>query len=360
MDGIDAVLVSFTHLGKARLEQTFSQPYPDALRAALIDLAGGEQDRLHQLATLDRQLAYEFARAALGVIDSAGCDRDSVVAIGSHGQTVRHHPLDDPTRSYSLQIGDPAGIAELTGISTVADFRRQDIAAGGQGAPLVPLFHATQFGDAGQCRAVINIGGISNLSLIDDGSVIAGFDCGPGNTLLDAWVRRHRGEAFDAFGAWSAEHSVIPALLTQLQGDTYFSREGPRSTGPEHFNLEWLEQHLSGTENPGDVQATLAELTACAIIESIRQEPKRASAAFICGGGARNTDLMRRLHRQASSLDLPLGTTDDLGLAAEWVEAAAFAWLAKRRLEDLPGNAPLVTGASGERTLGAVYPAPRR
>ncbi len=275
-----------------------------------------------------------------------------------HGQTVRHYPSGDTRERYSLQIGDAATIAEVTGVLTAADFRRQDIAAGGQGAPLVPAFHAAQFGESGIARAVVNIGGISNATLLQGERVLEGFDCGPGNTLLDAWVRSHRGDDYDASGAWAAEHEIIPTLLNKLTSDAYFDLQGPRSTGPEHFNLDWLRAHLTGDEAPGDVQATLSQLSAVAIARSLLGREHRPESVYVCGGGARNTDLMRRLHAELEGRGIRLGLTDELGLAAEWVEACAFAWLAYRRLELQPGNVPVVTGAQGPRILGALHAPP--
>ena len=355
MDGIDAVLVEIAD-GQTRLKHHHSHPYSDALRGSLAALASGARDDLHTLATLDRQVGWAFAQAATGLLSQSGIPADAIAAIGSHGQTVRHHPASAPEKRYSLQIGDPAGISEDSGITTVADFRRRDIAAGGEGAPLVPAFHAAQFSHPREIRAIVNIGGIANATLLQGNDIVAGFDCGPGNTLLDAWIRRHCGDSYDADGAWSAEHQPIRALLDRLMADGFFARRGPRSTGPEHFNLDWLDGHLRGGEDPGDVQATLAELTARGIARSLDSLEPGPDAVFVCGGGARNTDLMRRLHRQLAGPGIRLGTTDELGLAPEWVEAAAFAWLASRTLAGLPGNAPVVTGARGPRILGAIHP----
>ncbi|WOJ93018.1 anhydro-N-acetylmuramic acid kinase [Congregibacter variabilis] len=356
MDGIDAVLVEVAQ-GQTLLKDTHTQNYDPALRDQLAALAAGTGDSVHALATLDRTVGIEFAKATNTLLSKSKQKPTDITAIGSHGQTVRHHPQGPTESRYSLQIGDPASIAELTGITTVADFRRRDIAAGGQGAPLVPLFHASQFGIQGQCRAIVNIGGISNATLLDGSGVLAGFDCGPGNTLLDAWIRRNTGDAFDADGAWSAEHQADPGLLERLTQDPYFTRSGPRSTGPELFNLQWLDAQLGSDLHPGVVQATLAELTTFAIADSLRRCEQQPEALFVCGGGARNTDLMRRLHTRLDTMHIRLGTSDELGLAAEWVEACAFAWLANRTLSGQPGNAERVTGAAGPRVLGAIHPA---
>jgi anhydro-N-acetylmuramic acid kinase len=356
MDGIDAALLAL-HGRDAELLCTHTRAFSPSLRAHASEAASSARDDLHSLATLDRAIGLEFAIAANELIEKSGRTSADIIAIGSHGQTVRHHPTGAPEQRYSLQIGDPASIAEETGITTVADFRRRDIAAGGEGAPLVPLFHAARFSAPGKCRVIVNIGGISNATLLRGDTIVAGFDCGPGNTLLDAWTREHRAEDYDAFGAWAAEHETNPALLKRLTADPYFIRQGPRSTGPEHFSKAWLLSQLEGTETPGEVQATLAELTAFAIARGIGDCAEKPDAVFVCGGGARNTDLMRRLSRRLATSDIRLGTTDELGLAAEWVEACAFAWLARRTLTGLAGNAPVVTGSRGPRILGAIYPA---
>ncbi len=353
VDGIDAALTRIVD-GQVELVETTSADFPRELRDRILAIARGSEDALHEVALTDRAVARAFATTVNTLLERAKVQAKDVIAIGSHGQTVRHYPHEDPIQRYTVQIGDPATIAEETGITTVADFRRRDIAAGGEGAPLVPLFHGAQFGRLNEARAIVNIGGIANATVLDGNQVTAGFDCGPGNTLLDAWVNQCKGEAFDRDGAWGAEHSVDQGLLQRMLDDDYFQRRGPRSTGPEHFNTSWLTTLLRGAETPGSVQASLAELTATAIAHSLRDTP--LDAVFVCGGGARNTDLMRRLHGPLSDRGIRLGTTDELGLKAEWVEAAAFAWLAWRALAELPGNAPVVTGARGERLLGAIYP----
>jgi anhydro-N-acetylmuramic acid kinase len=352
VDGIDAALVDFSG-GHPTLRATSALPFSGELRARIFALSRGENESIHELCSLDRTLGECFAEAALGVCAAGAVDPGAVRAIGSHGQTIRHAPETAP--AYSLQLGDPNTIAERSGICTVADFRRRDIAAGGQGAPLVPPCHAALFGQEGKRRAIVNIGGIANVTLLEGRRVLAGFDCGPGNTLLDAWIMEQRGETFDSNGAWAAEHAVDDSLLGALLGDPYFQRSGPRSTGPEHFNLEWLRGRLPAGIDAGAVQATLAELTSRAIADSLHDEAGAPDAVFVCGGGARNTDLMRRLHRLLDPRGIRVGTTDELGLAAEWVEAAAFAWLARQTLAAQPGNSPAVTGAAGERVLGAIY-----
>ena len=279
-------------------------------------------------------------------------------AIGSHGQTVRHHPPSRQAgRGFSLQIGDPNTIAHLTGITTIADFRRRDIAAGGEGAPLAPAFHAAAFAREGAARAIVNIGGIANATLLDGSGGVLGFDTGPGNTLLDHWVQRHLGTAYDRDGQWSAEGEVSDTLLHRLLAHPFLSAAGPRSTGKEEFNLDWLGQCLVGLDEvtPQQVQATLAELTAQSIAAGIRAAAVEVNEVYVCGGGGRNTDLMRRLYRHLEPATLD--TTAALGMEPEWVEAAAFAWLAYRNCQRLPGNLPAVTGAREAVILGGIYPA---
>jgi anhydro-N-acetylmuramic acid kinase len=352
VDAIDAAVLRLDD-GAPSLLATHSQPIADPLRAEIFALSRGESESLAALGRLDRVLGEAFAAAALAACERAKVTPEAISAIGSHGQTVRHAPADSPP--FTLQIGDPNTIAERTRICTVADFRRRDIAAGGEGAPLVPPCHAAFFGAEGESRAIVNIGGIANVTLLQGKEVVGGFDCGPGNTLLDAWVQEQRGERFDAAGAWAAEHHHDESLLARLRDDRFFSRSGPRSTGPEHFNLAWLKSRGLGEHPAGVVQATLAELTARAIAGSLELAQWSAQAVFVCGGGARNTDLMRRLHGPLQARGVRLGTTDELGIAAEWVEAAAFAWLARQTLARCPGNAPVVTGAAGPRILGAIY-----
>lgn len=355
MDAVDSALLRFD-AGAAQLVATREYPVGESLRDELGALCQPGSDEINRLGRLDLQLGELFARATLALLDSAGVDPAQVSAIGSHGQTVRHAPPRDGVPGFSLQIGDPNTIAERTGITTVADFRRRDMACGGQGAPLVPAFHAEVFAAPGVDRAIVNIGGIANATLLQGEQLLAGFDTGPGNTLLDQWYSRHQQGRFDRDGAWSAQGEVRQDLLEALFGEPYFTRSGPRSTGRELFNLPWLERHLAGL--PGtpavDVQATLAELTAASIARAVQATDATPGEVYVCGGGAHNGDLMRRLRAQ-----LPASTVADtqkLGIHPDWVEAATFAWLAQRRLQDLCGNAPAVTGAAAPRVLGAIYP----
>jgi len=358
-DGIDAAVVEFADNGAMALAATCQHPLDTALKATIDGLCTPGDDEIDRLGCLDRRLGQAFAEATHALLANAGLVPGQITAIGSHGQTVRHRPggiAGDRTSAFTLQLGDPNTIAELTGISTVTDFRRRDIAAGGEGAPLVPAFHQDRFARQGVHRAVVNIGGIANATLLEGKTLVGGFDCGPGNTLLDHWIHTATGAAYDTSGSWSAEGKVVEELLRALFDDPFFSRSGPRSTGREYFSPRWLQDRLSAV--PGidarDVQATLAELTARAIAASLTSASFAPDEIYVCGGGAHNHDLVRRLSRL--SRPAKLDTTQALGLHPDWVEAAAFAWLARQRMENLPGNAPAVTGARGRRILGAVYP----
>ena len=353
MDGIDAVLVR-CGVENFSLLETLELPMPSAVRERIRRLSHPGDEEIEAMGALDRELGLLFAQAVRDLLAKAGVPAERVRAIGSHGQTVRHHPPSDGSDpAFTLQIGDPNTIAENTGITTVADFRRRDIAAGGEGAPLVPAFHREVFGSAETRRAIVNIGGIANVSLLL-GEEVSGFDTGPGNTLLDQWVERHRGEAYDALGAWAAEGEVNAPLLQQLLSHPYLAQAAPKSTGKEAFNMGWLDSELatSAPLDPQDVQSTLAEFTAGSIADALTGFD--IEEVYVCGGGAANTDLMRRLYGKLDSAKL--GTTAELGCDPAWVEAAAFAWLAGRTLDGLAGNVPTATGAAGARVLGAVYP----
>lgn len=353
MDGVDAALVSF-EAGRFQLGATYHLDYPPELLDRLRDLAAnrGDPDTLGQA---DREVGEFFAKAVHCLLQHARIPPERIRAIGSHGQTVRHRP--DLPQPFSLQVGNPNIIAEHTTITTIADFRRRDMAAGGQGAPLAPAFHQEAFGDPEVARVIVNIGGIANLTLLParNGEVL-GFDTGPGNGLLDAWCQRHLGQPFDRDGHWASQGKVIAPLLEELSEDGYFNQEPPKSTGKEYFHIEWLERHLrTGWQeaNQADVQRTLLELTARSIAEAVNRfaEPQQI---FICGGGARNPLLMERL----ADLMRPVRvqSTQSIGLDPAWVEPVAFAWLAMRHLEHKSGNLPGVTGAQGPRVLGACYP----
>ena len=352
VDGIDAVVLALRN-SQLEIIACHDEPYPETLRLAVLSLCHPGINEIDRLGIVDRDVADSFAKAALAVISKAGLKVSDIAAIGSHGQTIRHRPSED--RTFTLQIGDANRIAELTGITTIADFRRRDVAAGGQGAPLTPAFHRVAFGISGNATAVVNIGGISNITLLDDGDNLVGFDSGPGNTLMDAWVRKHLDQAFDQNGAWADSGRADEPLLERCLDDPYFSAPAPKSTGPEYFNLAWLEERLDMLPDPippEDVQRTLLELTARSIAATLDNESIAQLA--VCGGGAKNTPLMNRL----SELLYPTQviTTQALGIDPDWVEAAAFAWLASRTVDNLPGNEPSVTGATGYRVLGAVFP----
>lgn len=355
LDGIDAVAVRFPP-GRVELLAARTFPFDTHLRTELLGLIQSTgTGLLDRLGELDHRLGLLSAEAVSAVCQQAGLAADQVAAIGSHGLTVLHRP--DGPHPFTLQIGDPNLIAERTGITTVADFRRRDIAAGGQGAPLVPAFHAALFTRAGSPRVVANIGGMANLTLLpgNDQAPVTGFDTGPGNVLLDGWIQQQQGRPYDRDGAWSATGRVDAALLAGLLDDPYFRQPPPKSTGREHFNLNWLQQRLQGADrHPEDVQATLAELTAASLAEAVLHAAQDAAELIICGGGAYNPDLLRRI--AARLPDMTLSVSDDYGLAAEWVEGAAFAWLAREALYGRPGNVPSVTGARGERILGGIYP----
>lgn len=354
MDGIDAALVDLSGAGGAALIATHTEPLPARL---LRHLTGLSQNRgtPDELGHCDHALGECFARAALNLINFRHAG-DEIVAIGSHGQTIRHQP--DGEQPFSLQLGDPNIIAERTGITTVADFRRRDMAAGGQGAPLVPAFHHYAFASAGEDRVLVNIGGIANVSWLPAGEKTAdsGFDTGPGNGLMDSWTQRHLGQPFDADGQWAMTGRLLPDLLEQMLEEPYFTRPIPKSTGKELFNTEWLDAQLTGCpkESPADVQRTLLELTATTIARQLPE--RRPLGVYVCGGGARNGALMERLKALLEPQNATVSTTSSLGIDPQWVEATAFAWLARQTLEGLPGNVPGATGASGLRVLGGIYP----
>ncbi len=352
MDGVDAALVSFRS-GGFQLHGTTHIEYPRELLERLRNLAAN-QGSPDDVGHADRHVGEIFADAANSLLESSGLSAAHVTALGSHGQTVRHRP--DGAHPFSLQLGDPNVIAERTGITTVADFRRRDMAAGGQGAPLAPAFHLDAFGDPSTPRAIVNIGGIGNATLLPArAGETLGFDTGPGNGLMDAWALRHLGRNYDESGHWAGQGNVIHSLLDEMLDDSYFDLPAPKSTGKEYFNLEWLDHSLAGRErdNPADVQRTLLELTAVSIVRSIERyaEPRQI---FICGGGAHNPLLMRRLSELLQPVKVQ--STQAIGLDPSWVEPVAFAWLAMRHMQGKSGNLPSVTGARGERILGVRYP----
>ncbi len=371
LDGVDGVLVDFA-ARPPRVLASHGLPLPDRLRAELLALNASGPDELHRAAVCAHQLTLIYAEVVAALLQAGGVGAQQVGAIGAHGQTVRHHPpgallrgrrvdASDPAfPPYTLQLNAPALLAELSGISVVADFRSRDIAAGGQGAPLVPAFHREIFGSAGASAAVVNIGGIANATALAADGRVLGLDTGPGNMLLDLWCQRHLGLPYDRDGAWGAQGQINAALLERLLAEPYFALQGIKSTGRDLFHADWLQRQLQGFEalTPADVQATLVELTAHSIAQALRTLDwggTPLSEVLVCGGGARNAALMSSLRRQLGNCQLM--TTAERGWPVDLVEAAAFAWLAWRTLEGQPGNLSAVTGAAGPRILGAIYPA---
>lgn len=363
MDGVDAALVTFAADGTMHLDATASVPLPDELRGPLLQLTQtGGPARLAQLGTIHQQLGLWFADAALAVMDKAHVGPADIAAIGSHGQTVWHAP--DGRLPFSMQLGAASQIAARSGCTVVADFRSADMAAGGQGAPLVPAFHRDMFAGMDSGRIIVNIGGIANLTILpaganQDDTRIAGFDTGPGNGLMDLWVATHLDAPMDADGRWAASGTIDAGLLRQMLNDPYLHKAPPKSTGREYFNRAWLQARLDnlGTSPaPADVQATLCEFTAQSVVNAINDCGPGFDDIIVCGGGAHNRHLMQRL----TSLLAPCRVTTSAahGIDVDWVEAAAFAWLAMRRLKSLPGNLPSVTGASSPAILGAVHAPP--
>ena len=361
-DGIDTALVRFDgDAADARCElvrgHTFA--WDDALRARLVALGqGGELTSLDEFGTLDVRVAEAFADAALSLLREADVAASDVRALGSHGQTVRHRPHGaafDQRFPFTLQIGDGNLIAERTGIATVADFRRRDVAAGGHGAPLLPALHAALLSSKDEDRAVLNLGGIANLTLLPARGEVRGFDTGPANALMDAWCERHTGRAFDANGDFAASGAVDNALLARLLGDAWFVLPPPKSTGREQFHLDWLASKLAGDESPADVQATLLELSAATVTDALRATQADTRRVLACGGGVHNPRLLQRIAARLPGAIVE--STAAHGVDPDFVEAMGFAWLARQTLLGRPGNLPSVSGARGPRVLGAFYPA---
>ena len=357
-DAIDAALVRF-EAGQPQLIGAHSQPWPADLRELILSVGQAvEPIDLDAVGRLDVATGTCFAQAAQAVMTQAGVSSRDVIAIGSHGQTLRHRPSGE--HPFTLQLGDPTVIAEICGITVVADFRRADLAAGGQGAPLLPAMHAMLLDATPAARAVLNLGGIANVTGLDGHGGVLGFDTGPANGLLDAWCLRHRGKAYDRDGVFAAEGAVVEILLHALLADPYFDLPPPKSTGREHFQLAWLDAAIAGLSTaapaPADVQATLLELTVRSVTDAIERHVPDAADVLVCGGGVHNPRLMQRLGQTLAPR--PVRSTVDFGVDPDYLEAMAFAWLARQRLLGLPGNLPAVTGARGLRVLGAVYPAP--
>jgi anhydro-N-acetylmuramic acid kinase len=360
LDGIDAVLANFGSTAGPPLSAGghVHAPLPCGLRAELLALNARGEDELHRAALAANAMARAYGAAVAELLAAAGTAANEVRAIGAHGQTVRHRPGATDGTGYTIQLLNGALLAELTGIDVVCDLRSRDVAAGGQGAPLAPGFHAAVFGAVGQARAVLNLGGIANLTLLHGDGRVAGFDCGPANALLDGWCQRHRGQEYDDGGRWAASGRVIAQLLEALLAEPYFDLPPPKSTGRDLFHLGWLDAALARhapDAGAADVQATLAALTVQSIARDLRRHAPDAGALYACGGGARNGHLLRSLADALPGVQLQ--TTAALGLPVDQVEAAAFAWLAHRFVEGQPGNLPSVTGARSPRRLGALHPA---
>ena len=350
LDGVDAALIDFSQAAP-RLAASHFQPYPAALKEALLALHQPSLDELHQSQLIANQLAREYARATQTLLKKAGVAAASVQAIGCHGQTVRHRP----EHGYSIQLNNAALLAELTGIHVVSDFRNRDIAAGGQGAPLVPAFHDMVSRHPNINRVILNIGGIANLTDLSPNKATIGFDSGPGNLLMDAWIAGHQGKPYDTDGAWAASGNIIPALLQKLLAEPYFAAPPPKSTGRDLFNLAWLENQLHGGEPPADVQATLLALTGDSIADAVNRFCTRTREIYVCGGGAHNKALLS--HLQLALPQCRIQKSEVLGIDADWMEAIAFAWLAQQAMHLRPANLPGVTGAKHPCVLGAIYPA---
>lgn len=350
LDGIDAVLADLSHPQPVLLARRYL-PFDAALKLELLALQLCGDNELHRAQLAGNRLAQLYATAITPLLAQAGIAATRVRAIGCHGQTIRHCP----EHGYTIQIGNAALLAELTGIAVVGDFRSRDIAAGGQGAPLVPAFHDRVFRHSAIHRVIVNIGGISNLTDLAPESATTGFDCGPGNLLLDAWCERHTGRPFDTDGAWASSGRILPALLERMLAEPFFSRPPPKSSGRDLFNMAWLESRLQGGEAAQDVQATLLELTCRTIAQAICQDCIGATEIYLCGGGARNTALHERLVALLSGCRVQ--TTNALGADSDYLEALAFAWLAQQTLHGKPSSLPAVTGARHPCVLGAVHPA---
>lgn len=361
LDGIDAVLAR-SGGGRFRVLAHAWQPFVPALRDRLFRLNSPGEQELHEGALAGNGLARAYAAALSALLADVGVPASAVRAVGAHGQTVRHRPGEFDGTGYTLQLLNGALLAELCGIDVVCDFRSRDVAAGGQGAPLVPAFHAAVFARPGQTQAVLNIGGMANLTLLAADGVVSGFDCGPGNALMDGWCAQHLGQPFDADGGWAAGGQPDDALLATLLAEPFFHRAPPKSTGRDLFHVDWLaaslrrhRQATGRTPSPQDVQATLAALTVQAACDALRRHAPATARLLVCGGGALNHHLMACLARALPGV--AVDSTATACLPPMQVEAAAFAWLAQAMLDRQPGNRPAVTGARGPRVLGALYPA---
>jgi anhydro-N-acetylmuramic acid kinase len=351
MDGIDAALVD-CYSAKPHLVATRSKPWPDVIRQQLEQAQRLDDEAIFELHELDRAIAEHFAAATLELLALTNTKADEIVAIGSHGQTLRHRPHAE--KPFSLQLGNGQHIADLTGIRTVSDFRSADIKAGGEGSPLAPAFHNAVLRSNSENRCVINIGGVANITLLpsDAAQPVTGYDTGPGNNLMDGWIKQHRNLPCDNNGEWARSGEIDVALLAKLTADDYFQLQPPKSTGFEYFNQDWLRQHNVDALPVEDVQATLCELTATTLADAVNASNTNIDRLLICGGGVHNTYCLERLQAQLG--DTPVESTEVHGTHPDWVEAMAFAWLAQHHIEGKPGNLPLVTGAREAVVLGIL------
>ncbi|MBI6550338.1 anhydro-N-acetylmuramic acid kinase [Xenorhabdus lircayensis] len=352
MDGVDVILAEISD--KVVTQQvSYNYPFPQELKQKLLSICQGQQTTLSMVGRFDYELGTLFAEAVQGLLDKAELTASDITAIGCHGQTVWHEP--DGEKPFTMQIGDNNRVAALTNITTVGDFRRRDMAYGGQGAPLVPAFHMAVLGHPTERRIILNVGGIANISALLPNSTVKGYDTGPGNMLMDAWTWRHKQLPYDKDALWASEGTVNEPLLQKMLSDPYFARTAPKSTGREYFNMAWLEKQLADFSDvvPVDIQATLAELTAVSIAQQVMLSGG-CDRLLVCGGGARNPLVMNRLSASLSGTEVT--TTDKYGLSGDDMEALAFAWLAFRTMSGLSGNLPSVTGADRETILGAIYP----
>jgi anhydro-N-acetylmuramic acid kinase len=363
MDGIDAVLAEISDDGQTAVLCHKDVPFEKTLKNTYFDLQAPSQNELHKEALAANQMAQHYHLACIAILEEAKLQPSDIRAIGAHGQTIRHQPQAHDGIGYTKQSLNPALLAELTGIDVIADFRSRDIAAGGQGAPLVPAFHAAQFGSK-EDLAILNIGGIANLSLIPANSPenIIGFDCGPGNVLMDHWIKQSLGQSFDDDGQWAAKGQVIEKLLDSMLSDDYFKKASPKSTGRDLFNPNWLKHHLTtsacSNQKPEDIQATLLALTVQSIAHALKQHGPKTKWLLICGGGIKNNHLIAHLKNACAWIPQEkIQSTAVRGIDPQTVEAAAFAWLAWAHQRKQPANLPAVTGAKGLRMLGAHYPA---
>ena len=359
LDGIDAVLAKIEPSGETSALDAASVPFSPELRNALFELQSPGPNELHREKQAGNALALAYAEAVNQLLKQANLNPSNIAAIGAHGQTIRHQPhLGD--MAYTHQTLNPALLAEKTGIDVIADFRSRDVAAGGHGAPLVPAFHAQQFSSP-ENLAILNIGGIANLTLLPKNGEVSGFDCGPGNMLMDAWIHEHQGNTFDENGAWALQGKVNEGLLAEMLADSFFSKAPPKSTGRDDFHLAWLKEKLGNSNHHAeDVQATLLHLTAHSALDALARHAPKTQKLIVCGGGVRNNALMNLLKVKAQHVFkglIEITTSDSAGIDPQLVEALAFAWLAWAHKEKRPANLPAVTGAKGPRILGACYPA---